>query len=85
MEEFFCKDCKYFLPVDVFSGMCKLTKERISPDGPLCCRMEKAAKCKFCANYTSEKDYLGKCSGTALAYPDMTATRCEGFQWYRQN
>ena len=80
-----CKDCKYYLPVDVFRGMCKLSKEKISPDDPACDQADQVAKCKFCANYTAEKDYLGKCMGTTLAYPDMIASKCADFQWFRQN
>jgi hypothetical protein len=80
-----CKDCRYFLPVDVFRGMCKLTKERISPDDSSCDKIEKLAKCKFCSRYTTEKEFLGKCMGTTLAYPDMVASKCADFQWYSQN
>jgi 4-hydroxyphenylacetate decarboxylase small subunit len=79
-----CKDCRYFLPVDVFMGMCKLSKSKISADDPVCEKMEKIAKCKFCSNYTAEKDYLGKCMGTTLAYPDMIASKCADFQWFKQ-
>ena len=82
--EITCKDCRYFLPVDVFHGMCKLSKEKISPDDGCCDKMERIAKCKFCAIYTSEKDYLGKCKGTILAFPDMIASKCADFQWYKQ-
>lgn len=80
-----CKDCKYYLPVDVFRGLCKLSKEKIGPDDLLCDKVEKLAKCKFCANYKSEKDFLGKCMDTTLAYPDMVASKCADFQWYNQN
>jgi hypothetical protein len=84
MDGLSCKDCKYYLPVDVFSGMCKLSKERIGPDDPLCAKVEKIAKCKFCSNYTPEKDFLGKCMGNTLAYPDLIAAKCADFQWYNQ-
>jgi hypothetical protein len=47
--------------------------------------MEKIAKCRFCANYSVEKDYLGKCMGITLAYPDMIASKCADFKWYKQN
>jgi 4-hydroxyphenylacetate decarboxylase small subunit len=85
MEELTCKDCKYYLPVDVFGGLCKLSKEKITPDTPFCGKAERIAKCRFCTNYTAEKDYLGKCMGTALAYPDMIAVKCADFQWYRKS
>lgn len=32
MNEFSCLDCKFYLPVDVFRGICKLTKEKNGPD-----------------------------------------------------
>ena len=80
-----CKDCKFYLPVDVFRGMCKMSKEKIGPEDPMCDQAQKVAKCKFCAHYSNEKDYLGKCMGTALAYPDMIATKCADFQWYNRN
>jgi len=85
MEQFSCKDCKYYLPVDVFQGLCKLSKEKISPDGLICDKMEKIAKCRFCSHYTIEKDYLGQCMGITLAYPDMIASKCADFRWYKQN
>jgi hypothetical protein len=85
MEEYSCKDCKFYLPVDVFRGICKLSKEQVGPDGPLCDKMEKIAKCRFCTNYSVEKDYLGKCMGITLAYPDMIASKCADFKWYKQN
>jgi hypothetical protein len=80
-----CKDCKYFLPLDVFTGICKLSKEKTSHDDSFCVHGEQMAKCKFCAKFTLEKDYLGKCMGTTLAYPDMAAGKCRDFQWYKQN
>jgi len=80
-----CKDCKFYLPVDVFRGMCKMSKEKINPDDPFCAKAEQMKKCKFCSNYQSEKDFLGKCMGTNLAYPDMIAGKCADFQWYKQN
>jgi hypothetical protein len=85
MEEFSCKDCKYYLPVDVFRGMCKLSKDKIGPDDQGCDKAEKMPKCKFCANYTAEKEFLGNCMGTILAYPDMIASKCADFQWFKQN
>jgi hypothetical protein len=81
MKESSCKDCLYYLPVDVFRGLCKSSKEKITPDDAFCSKAEQVAKCKFCLNFTPEKDYLGKCRGVSLAYPDMTATRCADFQW----
>ena len=80
-----CKDCKYYLPVDVFKGLCKLEKKSILPDDISCSKQERMQKCKHCANYTPEKEYLGKCSGYPIAYPDMNASKCLDFKWYQQN
>ena len=80
-----CNDCKYYLPVDVFRGICKLSKVKISPESAQCDKAEQIAKCKFCAKYMAEKDFLGKCMGTTMAYPDMIASKCADFQWCGQN
>jgi len=80
-----CKDCKFYLPVDVFKGICKLNKNKINPDDIFCNQAEKVAKCKFCSKFTSEREYLGKCMETTLAYPDMMAGKCADFEWYRNN
>lgn len=81
--EYTCKDCRYYLGVDVFKGICKLTKEAISPDKEATSNFEKIQKCKFCSNFTSSESnkFLGKCMKTTDAYPDMTATTCEFFRW----
>jgi hypothetical protein len=80
----YCNDCKFYLPVDVFRGICKLSKADILPEDPFCNRAEKIAKCKFCRQYLSEKEFLGKCAGR-LAYPDMVATTCTEFKWVSPN
>jgi hypothetical protein len=80
-----CKDCRYFLPVDVFSGICKMDKKKISHDLAACEKVEKVAKCKFCQNYTSDREFLGKCMGSTLAYPDMNGSKCADFKWIVQN
>lgn len=85
MEELTCKDCRFYLPVDVFRGICKKSKESIGPDDKFCSTAEKVAKCRFCSNYTPDRDYLGKCMGTTLAYPDMIAGKCADFRWIAQN
>ena len=79
--ELSCKDCSYYLPVDVFRGICKVSKEKILPDDPFCEKAEKLAKCKFCNRYSEEKEFLGNCMG-ALAYPDMVAVKCADFEWF---
>lgn len=82
--ELSCKDCKFYLPVDVFSGICKISKAKILPDDAFCSKGEKMPKCRECRNYKAETEHLGKCRGTILAYPDMVAQHCEEFAWYHQ-
>jgi hypothetical protein len=65
--------------------LCKLEKKEILPDDGSCEKYEAVPKCKFCTNYRTEKDFLGSCMGTALAYPDMIAAKCADFQWISQN
>lgn len=80
-----CTDCKYYLPVDVFKGICKLSKGDIRPDDNFCEKGERIPKCKFCAKYSSEKEFLGKCMSVTLAYPDMIAAKCADFEWISGN
>ncbi|MCX6252667.1 MAG: 4-hydroxyphenylacetate decarboxylase small subunit [Bacteroidetes bacterium] len=80
-----CKDCIYYLPVDVFKGLCKLKKNTITPDDPECDAFEWLAKCKFCAKFKLESNYLGKCHDDTLVYPDLNATHCTSFEWKNQN
>lgn len=80
-----CKDCRFFLPVDVFRGICKFSKEKILQDDPFCRDAQKLPKCKVCSHFTAEKEYLGKCRGRFLAYPDLVASTCADFEWVQQN
>ena len=80
-----CKDCRFYLAVDVIKGLCKLEKNSILPDEVACDNFERQPKCKFCLHYQPEKEYLGKCSEAGLAYPDMNASKCASFEWYKQN
>ncbi len=80
-----CNNCKYYLPVDVFKGSCKLSKAAVKPEDKSCGDFDRTAKCRFCRNYTPEKEFLGKCRGNVLAYPDMLAVNCSLFEWYNQN
>jgi len=82
---FSCKDCKFYLPVDVFQGICKVSKEKIRPEDPFCEEAEKIPKCKFCSNYTPDKEHLGTCGKSTLAYPDMIASKCNDFAWISKN
>jgi len=79
-----CKDCKYYLPVDVFKGICKIGKVSIGPDDLSCVKFEMIPKCKYCRNYKAEKEFLGNCLGKTIAYPDMIASKCDGFEWIHQ-
>jgi 4-hydroxyphenylacetate decarboxylase small subunit len=76
-----CKDCKLFLPVDVFRGLCKLEKKEIFPDDESCSSFDAIPKCGFCIKYTAERENLGKCMGIHLAYSDMIASNCKDFEW----
>lgn len=80
-----CKDCRYYLPVDVFKGQCKMSRKEILPDDEFCSKAEMLPKCKFCSKYTAEKDYLGKCMQITLAYPDMNAAKCADFELFTRN
>ena len=77
-----CKDCLYYLPVDVFKGICKKTKKNIEPEQveESCYTANK--KCKFCTNFTlsKEDDQLGTCMDKTFAYPDMIAQKCKDFK-----
>jgi len=75
------KECKYYLAVDVFKGMCKRDKNRINADDSSCESFKNIEKCKHCTNYTTESEYLGKCMKKSLAYAEMTAVTCEDFYW----
>ncbi len=77
-----CKDCKYYLSIDVFKALCKITKDRITPDTKECEKFEANPKCKLCANYASsdEDEWLGTCMGKAVASPDMNAQYCADYK-----
>jgi len=74
-------DCKYFLAVDVFKGLCKRTKESISADEAACADFDKTPKCKHCKDFLATAEYLGMCKNKAIAYPDMRAENCKDFSW----
>jgi len=80
-----CLDCRFYLPVDVFRGICKRSKEEVMPDDAFCDHAERLPKCKFCAHFTPEKDFLGKCMNGILAWPDLNAAKCADFKWIGQN
>jgi len=76
-----CNDCRMYLPVDVFKGLCKKQKTGIRPEDPQCDLFEKMPKCKFCAMYTEDGKDIGKCNMKAMTYPDLPALHCTAFQW----
>jgi hypothetical protein len=80
-----CKDCRFFLPVDVFKGLCKISKEPVAQESESCTEFDRIPKCRYCRHFTPEKDHLGKCREKVLAYPDMIAVNCTGFEWIGQN
>jgi hypothetical protein len=80
-----CRDCLYYLPVDVFKGICKLEKKTLTPDDASCGKFERQPKCKFCANFNPEKEFLGTCLGTRMTYPDLNAAKCIDFEWAQLN
>ena len=51
-----CKDCRFYLPVDVYKGICKIEKTSIGPDDVSCAKFERLPKCKFCQKYQAEKE-----------------------------
>ncbi len=89
MKEF-CNDCKYYLAVDVFKGICKISKDKIFPESKSCKDFVKNAKCKFCGNYTNPTlpspsqgegvGGVGTCMGKTDAYPEMIAITCDDFR-----
>lgn len=80
-----CKDCRYFLPVDVFKGICKKDKSRITPETDICANFDRVPKCKFCSHFTSDDEFLGKCMEKTPVYADLLAANCEDFSWTGTN
>ncbi len=74
-------DCKYYLAVDAFKGVCKRNRDNILADDNACENFEKAAKCVHCDNFTSTEDEIGLCMDTHQAYPQMSASTCDDFKW----
>jgi 4-hydroxyphenylacetate decarboxylase small subunit len=73
-------DCKYYLSIDVFKGLCKRDKSNINADDPACDSFENAKKCRNCSNFTSTQVDLGLCMNKYEAYPDMNALTCNDFR-----
>lgn len=74
-------DCKYFLAVDAFKGICKRDKSNILADDEACKHFEKSKKCVHCSNFTPTNEEMGKCMHKYDAFPQMNAITCADFQW----
>jgi len=74
-------DCKYYLTIDAFKGLCKRDKSNIIADDDSCEHFEKAQMCANCANFKLTTDDMGTCKQEYDAYPRMNALTCTEFQW----
>ena len=72
-------DCKYYLNIDVFKGLCKRDKSSINADDQACENFVNARKCKYCSNFTLISTDLGTCMNKYDAYPEMSAVTCNEF------
>jgi len=75
------KDCRHYLPVDVFKGICKRDKENIAADGEACENFDQIPQCQYCRHFTPSGEFLGHCMGKTEAWPEMIATTCRDFEW----
>lgn len=78
-------DCKYYIAIDVFKGICKRDKKKINADEKACENFAQIAKCKFCINFSPAGEHLGLCMNKTEAYPDMIAKTCKNFEWIKKN
>ena len=74
-------DCKNYLAVDAFKGICKRDKNNINADDASCEHFEKAQKCVHCFHFKLTGEEIGKCKEKYDAYPQMNATTCSDFRW----
>lgn len=77
-----CADCVKYLPVDVFKGLCKATKDRIGPDSAACKIFEQRPECRSCDSFTVSNDTpsLGTCAWEeTMTYPDCSGAYCSGY------
>jgi len=79
------KDCRYFLAIDVFKGICKLDKSQIAADEAACKDFEQIAQCRYCSNYKPDGEFTGTCMDKAEAFADMIAVTCDDFKWNNFN
>jgi 4-hydroxyphenylacetate decarboxylase small subunit len=78
-----CYDCINFAPVDVFKGICHVSKISMEADADACEEFESLPKCKFCSEFRpiDGERYLGTCQAGVVTYPDLVAKTCESFMW----
>ena len=69
--------------MDVFKGICHLSKQTVSADLDACEGFEPVPKCKFCSQYKpiQGEPFLGTCGSSVPTYPDLVAKTCSSFQW----
>ena len=84
-QKYTCYDCRFYLPVDAFKGICKHDKSQILPELLACEEFQRMAKCKFCENYFSREEFLGMCSMQTITYPDLAAAGCKSFVWLNEH
>lgn len=74
-------DCKHYLSIDAFKGICKNKQINILADDESCKDFEKAEKCTHCSNFKLTGDEIGTCMDKHQAYPQMNANTCADFNW----
>jgi len=73
-------DCRYYLTIDVFKGLCKRDAHRVLADDLACENYENARKCKHCLNFTLTTTDMGLCMSIYDAYPEMNAMTCDEYE-----
>ncbi|MDY0362261.1 MAG: 4-hydroxyphenylacetate decarboxylase small subunit [Desulforegulaceae bacterium] len=79
------RDTREFIPVDVAKGIDRLTGKMVEGDALAPKGYAIMPKCKYCKNYTEEKDFIGVCEASEqspkfMAYGDMIAVSCKKFE-----
>lgn len=75
------QDCRHYIPIDVFHGLCRVKPDEPISDAEACERFFPVKKCKYCTSYQGSDGEMGTCGGKIPAYPDMIAKTCEDFLW----
>ena len=78
------QDCENYTTIDVFKGLCRRDKKMIMADKVVWDNFVPVKKCKFCKQYTTEKEFLGMCKGKIMVYPDLLAKTCDNFEWLHE-